>query len=256
LGSWTWQMLLNRPSFAALKHSYRFAQRFSDHHRPLWPCVRRELAVLLAMAPLLYADITTSDHHLVLATDASAFAAGVVQAPLHANWIRHVWPVMALRECVLLPHTELPTPLAYQPAVKYRRDSLSVDHFTHRASATIESMPWTTIISSPWQRPAHINELELEAVLLALRAVLSSSHSSGTHRRLHLVTDSSVVYYALRKGRSSSPALLRLLRRCSALALGGGLSLALVWVPSAVNPADSASRCAPLSLRHSDASTP
>ena len=256
LGSWTWQMLLNRPSLAALKHSYHFARRFSDHRRPLWPCVRRELAVLLALAPLLYADITAPDHQLVLATDASAFAAGVVQAPLHADWIRHVWPVMALRECALLPHNELPAPLAYQPAVEYRRDSLSVDHLTRCASTTIGSMTWTTIISSPWRRPAHINELELEAVLLALRAVLSSSHSSGTRRRLHLVTDSSVVYYALRKGRSSSPSLLRLLRRCSALALGGGLSLALVWVPSAVNPADSASRCAPPSLRHSDASRP
>jgi hypothetical protein len=256
LGSWTWPMLLNRPTLAAIKHSYNFAQRFADSPRLLWPCVRRELAVLLALAPLLYADVTAPEHHHVFASDSSAFAAGVVQAPLHTAWTRDVWPVVTLHECALLPSSEPPFALAYQPAVDYRRASLSVAKVAGRAAATIQSMTWTTIISSRWRRPAHINELELEAVLLALRAVLSSPIASASRRRLYLVTDSSVAYHALRKGRSSSPALLRLLRRCSALALGGGLSLAFVWVPSAVNPADSPSRSALRVLRQPDAFTP
>lgn len=244
VGSWTWPMLLCRPSLAALKHCYRFALMYEDVPHRLWPCVRRELAVLLALAPLLSASLTTTNYNQVFATDASQLAAGVVQAPLSTTWVRHVWPLAGVRECCLLPSDQpAPTPLGYQPAVEHRRATLDVVTMSNVARDTIQSTEWTTIVSSPWQRLAHINELELEAVILALRAVLSTARASP-HRayRVHLITDSSVVYHSLLKGRSSSPALLRLLRRCSALALGGGLSLVLVWVPSALNPADSPSR--------------
>lgn len=243
VGSWTWPMLLFRPSLAALKHCYRFALKFTDTSHTLWPCVRRELAVLLALAPLLTASIKTANYHHLLATDASQLAAGVVQAPLAADLVRHVWPLAGVPECCLLPAAHLAsTPLGYQPAMEHRRATLDVDGMAQLALNAIKSTTWSTIISSPWQRAAHINELELEAVILALRAVLSSSRRSSQVFRLHLLTDSSVVYHALLKGRSSSPALLRLLRRCSALALGGGLSLVLVWVPAAANPADAPSR--------------
>jgi hypothetical protein len=61
-------------------------------------------------------------------------------------------------------------------------------------------------------------------------------------RRVFLLLDSSVAFFSLWKGRSSSPALLLVLRKISALLLAGGLSLLPGWIPSAVNPADAPSR--------------
>jgi len=60
-----------------------------------------------------------------------------------------------------------------------------------------------------------------------------------------LLLDSTVAFFSLWKGRSSSPGLLLVLRKISALLLAGGLSLQPGWVPSAVNPADAPSRLQP-----------
>ena len=57
-----------------------------------------------------------------------------------------------------------------------------------------------------------------------------------------LLVDSAVVYYILRKGRSSSSHLLSVYRRLSSLLLASGLSVTPIWVPSAANPADAPSR--------------
>lgn len=100
---------------------------------------------------------------------------------------------------------------------------------------------WSTIISSAWRDGAeHINVLELRAVLLSLHWLLSypSAHLS----RVHLLVDSTVTLFSLWKGRSSSPRLLLILRKISALLLASGMALHVGWVPSEVNPADRPSR--------------
>jgi len=68
------------------------------------------------------------------------------------------------------------------------------------------------------------------------------SYPSSLNRRVYLLLDSTVAFFSLWKGRSSSPALLLVLRKISALLLASGLSLLPGWVPSAVNPADAPSR--------------
>ena len=104
----------------------------------------------------------------------------------------------------------------------------------------VRAAKWSTIISKPWLNPEHINSLELRAALLAVHWVLS--YPSSLARRVYLLTDSTVTFYSLWKGRSSSPKLLLILRKISALLLAGSLSLLTGWVPSAVNPADGPSR--------------
>ena len=76
---------------------------------------------------------------------------------------------------------------------------------------------WATMIACPWIRPEHINVLELRALILGLEWQLSRPRSWGA--RLLFWADSSVVVGAVRKGRSSSFALLALLRRLAALSL-------------------------------------
>ncbi len=99
---------------------------------------------------------------------------------------------------------------------------------------------WSPLISTAWRDPEHINALELRAVLLAVHWVLS--HPSSLTRRVLLLVDSTVAFFSLWKGRSSSPQLLRILRKIGALLLAGGLALLPGWVPSEVNPADGPSR--------------
>jgi hypothetical protein len=99
---------------------------------------------------------------------------------------------------------------------------------------------WSTIISFPWRNREHINALELRAVILAFRWILS--HPSSACKRVMIIIDSAVVYFVLRKGRSSSSHLLAVYRRLSSLMLASGLSVTPIWVPSAANPADAPSR--------------
>jgi hypothetical protein len=100
--------------------------------------------------------------------------------------------------------------------------------------------PWVVLASYPWRHEEHINALEARACLTSLHHVITTPASIGA-RVVHML-DSSVVYYALRKGRSSSPSLTPILRRITALLLASGLSLLPVWVPTTLNPADAASR--------------
>ena len=72
---------------------------------------------------------------------------------------------------------------------------------------------------------------------------------------LTVFTDSSVVYYGLRKGRSSKFSIRQRLQRLTAWLLVGDLELDVRWVPSRFCVADgpSRSRCVPVeeARRHS-----
>ena len=116
-----------------------------------------------------------------------------------------------------------------------------------RAPSAVVSFPavdcpaWAAIASWPWRKGGrHINRLELIALLVGTRWLLSRPSSVG--RRFLALVDSTAVVGAVGKGRSSSPALRLGVRRFAALALGGGLRFRTVWVPSALNPADAPSR--------------
>jgi hypothetical protein len=68
------------------------------------------------------------------------------------------------------------------------------------------------------------------------------SYPTSLCSRVFLLLDSTVAFFSLWKGRSSSPALLLVLRKISALLLAGGISLMSGWLPSGNNPADAPSR--------------
>jgi hypothetical protein len=102
------------------------------------------------------------------------------------------------------------------------------------------SLNWSTIISTPWTKPEHINVLEVRALSTAIRWTLSCPASLGC--RLLSLSDSQVVVFAVSKGRSSSFQILRRLRYLSSMVLAGGLRLVMRWIPSTANPADAPSR--------------
>ena len=99
---------------------------------------------------------------------------------------------------------------------------------------------WSDIVASRWRFPDHINVLEIRAVSAAVRWALKFPSSLG--HRLRVFSDSQVAIGALRKGRSSSPVLLRRLRSVASWLLASGVRLLLSWIPSESNPADEPSR--------------
>jgi hypothetical protein len=255
VGMWTWPMLLRRPTLAAFKHVYTFAERYPETRRLLWPSVRRELFVAMALAPLLRCDLRMPSWPRLIATDASMIGAGVVSAPLTPAMECTLWPLMTQPECTLLPSGPpssgqppsaaldvWPVLVAQQPVEWCRTTTLDVESRRQAVTQllTLPSLRWSTILSSTWRRSQHINELEMLSLLLSLRWVLS--HPCTASHRLHVLVDSSSVYFGVRKGRSSSPAMLALLRRYAALILASGLTVLTGWIPSALNPADNASR--------------
>jgi hypothetical protein len=239
VGRWTWCMLLRRPSLAVLQHTYRYIELVGRRRFTLWPSVRRELWMLLGLLPLLHARLDTPTFPHAIASDASELAAGVVCSTVTADMDRRIWQLCSSRAHATLQtllnaaeqrgDLDLQSPSALESMSEYA--SFYTDVLTAR---------WSTVISSAWRAPEHINALELRAVLLALHWCLSfpSSHSS----RVFLLVDSTVALFALWKGRSSSAPLLLILRKISALLLASGVSLLTGWLPSAVNPADAPSR--------------
>ena len=264
VGSWTWPMLLRRPALAAFKHVYKFAQLYGDQYHTLWPCVRRELLVVMSLTPLLRCDLRRRSWSKLMATDASSTGSGVVSTELTAQMESVLWPVITQSDCTLLQEIvqprqsdqsslvkQRPTLQAQQPAEVYRASAL---HTEYRSKAvkdliTSPSLCWSTVIASRWCRTQHINELELLSLLFSLRWALSHPDSIG--RQLHILVDSTSVYFGVNKGRSSSPRMLALLRRYAALTLASRASVLTGWVPSALNPADQASRKY-LKRRHCD----
>ena len=241
IGRWTWVMMLRRPTLAVLQHVYRFCRLAQGRRFNVWPSVRRELVMLLSLLPLLTANLTAPFFQRAVASDASELGGGVVSAPLSPQLQSQLWPLCSARH-----HA---TQQAILGAKRSRLELASMPVSAELVSAlapfdgfysAVREVDWRAVISKPWDSVEHINGLELRAVLLAVHWALS--YPSSLSRRVFLLLDSSVAFFSLWKGRSSSPALLLVLRKISALLLAGGMSLLPGWIPSAVNPADAPSR--------------
>ena len=241
LGAWTWQLLLRRPALAVLKHCYRFVERFMDHPpRPLWPSVARELSVLTALSPLLTVDLQAPWASHLIATDASSQAAGVVSTALRSEMLDAMWPLSAIHLPSLLQQTQT-VPASHSTDLS-QPSLLSSPHppAVTAVQRSLQSGRWSTLVSRAWDREAHINCLELEAMQLGVRWHASRPLSLGA--RLPLLLDSSVAYYITRKGRTTASSLLSTFRRTAAVTLAMSATLVPMWVPSHLNPADAPSR--------------
>ena len=214
LGLWAWNLLLRRPTFSVLKHSYTFIARYKKTPIQPSPIVRTELIALIGLAPTLQTCLKSPWFPSVIASDASELAAGVVATTMTDELLDLLWPTTISNQLTTLPQFSL---------------------------TQVVPTDWSTVISFPWRHAGeHINALELRAALLAIRRTITSPHSVNT--RLLLVLDSAVTYYIMRKGRTSSSPLLSILRRLAAFVLASGLHVIPVWVQSAANPADRPSR--------------
>lgn len=247
IGRWTWCLLIRRPALSVLQHSYRFIQIAGSRRFDLWPSVRRELAALLGLLPLLQCRLDAPIFPRIVATDASERGAGVVCTPFTAPDTAMYWPMcssrrhatlQALLQCESDANPLLSPGICLTPL--QRSQLLQTRHWFNTFYTDVSNHRWSTIVSKAWRAPEHINASELRVVLLAIHWILS--YPSSLHRRVYLLVDSTVAFFSLWKGRSSSASLLLILRQIAALQLASGLSLCTGWIPSEVNPADGPSR--------------
>jgi hypothetical protein len=226
VGRWTWCMLVRREALSAFSSVYRFGQIVTSS-RALWPSVRAELETAVGLMPLLFADLSQGWFKHAVASDASLWAQGVVYTPVAPA----VASELAHRSASAAPK---PRTSPQPPRLLPRREPpTAVSSFVGKAR-------WKVCVSDFWRYPEPITHLECRAVYTALRWALS--HPSAHRSKLLLLLDSAAVEGAVRKGRSSSWALLSRQRPISALSLASGLRLRPVWIPSASNPADKPSR--------------
>ncbi|CAE7692700.1 unnamed protein product, partial [Symbiodinium necroappetens] len=104
------------------------------------------------------------------------------------------------------------------------------------------SLSWALTSAWKWDHESHINCLESSAFL---RLCYHKARQARPSRFASLI-DSNVARCAISKGRSPSKALMKVLRRISAVSLACGLYSALPFCPTRLMPADAPSRDAPL----------
>lgn len=256
VGSWSWCMLARRPSLAAFANVYRFIRTAGSSVLPLWQSVRVELAVVMGLAPLMWADLGADWFPHLLASDASSSGLGVVRSPLsrddvlvlrtlpvlppHSATVVPSQPSEALPLRAVLPaappRSSVPGPSACAPALSVGRARRATD----LASVLPSHRSWSVVASSRWRQPEHISALEARAVSTAVRFAVSCP--SSLNSRLFLLCDSLSVCGALAKGRSSAPLMLRRLRSIQALCLAAHIRVYPIWLPTELNPADGPSR--------------
>eukprot|EP00435_Cladocopium_sp_Y103_P046183 s2515_g13.t1 len=115
----------------------------------------------------------------------------------------------------------------------------------HRLRASVPAGLWRWKVVTGWSwkgQSEHINQLELRAVLTALKWRIEHK-GLRRHRFLHL-TDSLVCLHVLSRGRSSSRRLRSTMSRANALLLVSGTQALWGYVHTAQNPADRPSRWA------------
>ena len=110
-----------------------------------------------------------------------------------------------------------------------------------RASIPAKLWKWRSVAGWAWKsQEAHINELELRAVLTTLSWRLERRRETQS-RCIHLV-DSLVCLHCLSRGRSSSKKLRRVLSQINALILCADAHPVWAYVATKQNPADRPSR--------------
>ena len=219
VGHWSWAALARRPVFSVFNAVYRYIEVAGVRMFDLWPSVARELRAMSALAPLLFTSLGATWYPRTIATDASEFGQGVVAARADVD-------VVHAMSLAVVP-----------PMITVDVDVPVLDRTLH---PTLVGLDWVEIVASPWRYHEHINVLEMRALTTGLRWIGSFPDSGGS--RLVVWSDSLVVVYAVRKGRSSSHPLLKCLRKLAAYVLATGIHVYCNWIPTEVNPADGPSR--------------
>jgi hypothetical protein len=234
IGEYTWLMLVRRPALSSIRFCYYYIDKYKNTSSHLWTSVRHELSQLACLLPLLNVNLRDPNHYYAYSSDASMSGAGIVRKVLSEKIFIHI----IVNNKSGLSDSSSSSSLLDDKFIPY------FYNFSHqnRKISTLNQHHWSTIIAHKWRFKEHINLLEARAALLTLLSSLRARKNPFLSTRILLCIDNQVLYYALKKGRCSSPNLLLIIKKISSLLLSSSITLYPIWIPSELNPADRASR--------------
>ena len=215
LGHWTHYALLQRTLYSIMDEVYEFVRRPPSGPVAIPQGVRRELAMLVALAPLVRADLSLDWCPVVSMVDAGPQLGAVVYSEFKRA------DVAKEGRLGLVTGWEYGMPPSPVPEAWSNRR-------------------WRLGAQQQWRNQEHNNITEGRCVVMAVQRL--SRCRKGRQCRMLVVTDSLVVLGSFRKGRSSNQGLLYLSRRLAGLTMGYNIRVALRYVPSERNMADGPSR--------------
>ena len=229
LGCWSAVLQYRRPAYSVLQDPYTFSASVGPRKKaPLPGPVVTEMVMLTLLGPALQTCVRSSIRSQVCCTDASLTGAGACEAVLGAPLRVALFDLAEGKgEYVRLDQ-------------KITMASTSERIALAKSALILVPQKWRTVTKFRFRSPAHINILELAVAVSYIRSVVRQG-CQGCR-----VIVCAVVKGCGTKGRSSSRALNRGLRKLAASCLTYNILLELVWVPTWANPGDAPSRDAPL----------
>ena len=241
--------LLCRGSLSVLNTAFRFALAAYLEPQPIWETVRKELLAFAGLMPLIVADWTLPWSSTAYISDASPYGFAFAVADL------------GVAACSKMGRVRERSRFLMDDASAHARDhafrSLGLDTdeddidghrlaeltnvagFPEISRHVLEPSQWTLVRHGAWRdKDETIIIYECRCLLYAVRHACFHLKPS----RIVFILDNLGLVLALAKGRSSSFALLSVIRKVYASAFRSGHVLCFRWVPSEVNFADEGSR--------------
>ena len=238
VGSLVHPFMHRRCLMSILSSTFHFIENMSPTQECALPAdVVDELLMSFLWLPFAYTNIRAETCTTVSATDATNVRGGACRALIPGQLARSLFRRGEQRgEHGKLRWSDLEVEML--PTLM-RPPSADVD-------ALVEALPWVAprIIDLP--RVLHINIQELRALVDEVEIRIREGLRSA---RMVVFVDSRVVVGAVAKGRSSARELNKHLRRLAAFSVGADVSVRLIWVGTASNPADAPSRLVALPKR-------
>lgn len=217
VGLWSWALLLRRQLFSVLFHTYNFCrQPQPERKRRISDAIIRELSILLDVFPMVYADLSLPLSKVIYDSDASPSGAGVVYADIDDRELWNFKSTISETRCrhgwstLLCQYSEERDSEFISSEEKSASRQLKVSVVFEKV---IKRLNTKTAISTQWKFPNHINVLETEAFLLAVRHMVSIPKLRGS--RIISLLDNTAALGAMTKGCSSSWAIKKVYRKSS-----------------------------------------
>eukprot|EP00971_Amphidinium_carterae_P352884 6492761-Amphidinium_carterae.3 len=234
VGYWTHHALFLRMSLSLFQDVYPWLAKHRELRfrlRPLPQIIRDEFLGMLGIWTDLECYLRSAPADTLFASDASDELGAVVSTPLSLHEAVLAW---SLRSNAVAKGTAIMSEKGlYKLSREEAKQPLLED--------LVQSKNFSLVSVYRFSRPAmHINYKEMLAARTAIRA---AAHSPSLQcSRLTLAIDSQVVVWLLRKGRSSSRALNRLVQSCLVLLISSRIRLHPLWISTERNPADDPTR--------------
>ena len=225
-----------RELFSLQHHIFKFVERMHDGWNRLPGFICDELRSIAYHLPLAKWNMRKHFSSSLLSTDATPSSGGAARASSSTQLSEELWPQSEVRgEVVRLDETSMQRVL---------NDWAEPKEPSAFASVLGKCLDWKSTSSYSFRQTSHINLQETRALRREVAHMSRDVKNAGSIQIC--LNDSRVVCGAVAKGRSSSFKLNGILRGMLPFLIFADITLALLWIETASNPADFPSRSLPI----------